>query len=82
MIGLGREMKFRLSMQLPGMWHRVFLNNYPSLEQHFNWSPLAYSEETECYFEQELEKEGWPIRAIPPELVMGTVLRFTRHLAF
>ncbi|MBC8504001.1 MAG: hypothetical protein ISR58_21590 [Anaerolineales bacterium] len=65
-------------------------NQYPipedlldtSLGQRFNWAPLAHNNETEEYFENELEKEGWPARAIPPELVMGTVLRLTRHLAF
>ena len=65
-------------------------NQYPIPEnlldtspgQRFNWVPLAYSDETVDYFEQELDKEGWPARAIPPEFVMGTVLRLTRHLAF
>jgi SOS-response transcriptional repressor LexA len=65
-------------------------NQYPIPEnlldtspgQRFNWSPLAFSSDTEDYFEQELEKEDWPARAIPPEFVMGTVLRLTRHLAF
>ena len=65
-------------------------NQYPipeklldtSLGQRFNWVPIAHSDETEEYFIQELEKEGWPVRAIPPDLVMGTVLRLTRHLAF
>ncbi len=65
-------------------------NQYPipeklldvSLGQRFNWTPLAYGKETEEYFLQEAEKEGIPMRAMPPELVMGTVLRLTRHLAF
>ena len=65
-------------------------NQYPipenlldtSLGQRFNWVPLAHNDETEEYFMQELEKEGWPVRAIPPDIVMGTVLRLTRHLAF
>ena len=53
-----------------------------SLGQRFNWAPLAYSPETEEYFLQEAEKEDMPLRAIPPEFVMGTVLRLTRHLAY
>ena len=65
-------------------------NQYPIPEdlldtspgQRFNWFPLAYGEETKDYFEQELDKEGWPARAIPPEYVMGTVLRLSRQLAF
>jgi SOS-response transcriptional repressor LexA len=64
-------------------------NDYPipedlldtSRDQRFNWSPLAFSESTKDIYWQELEKEGWPTSAIPPELVMGTVLRLTRHLA-
>lgn len=64
-------------------------NDYPipedlldtSREQLFNWSPLAFSEETKEYYWQELEKEGWPTSPMPPELVMGTVLRLIRHLA-
>lgn len=65
-------------------------NQYPIPEnlldtapgQRFNWTPLAFGQETEEYFLQETEKENMPMRAIPPELVMGTVLRLTRHLAF
>jgi len=65
-------------------------NQYPvpeklldtSLGQRFNWRPLAFGEETEEYFLQETEKEKMPLRPIPPELVLGTVLRLTRHLAF
>jgi SOS-response transcriptional repressor LexA len=65
-------------------------NQYPvpeklldtSLGQRLHWAPLAFGKETEEYFQQETEKEGMPLRAIPPELVMGTVLRLTRHLAF
>ncbi|MCB9112216.1 MAG: hypothetical protein H6634_13315 [Anaerolineales bacterium] len=65
-------------------------NQYPipeklldtSLGQRFNWTPWALSQETEKYFLQEAEKEKMPLRAIPPELVMGTILRLTRHLAF
>jgi len=65
-------------------------NQYPipeklldaSLGQRFNWAPLAFGEETEEYFLQEAEKENVPMRAIPPEFILGTVLRLTRHLAF
>ena len=34
------------------------------------------------YFEQEAEKENMPLRAIPPDYVMTTVLRLSRALAF
>jgi SOS-response transcriptional repressor LexA len=65
-------------------------NQYPipeklldtSLGQRFNWSPLAFSPDTEEYLLCEAEKENVPMRPIPPEFVMGTVLRLTRHLAF
>lgn len=65
-------------------------NQYPIPEklletsrgQRFNWRPLAFGANTEEYFLQEVEKENVPMRPIPPEFVMGTVLRLTRHLAF
>lgn len=65
-------------------------NEYPvpenlldaSLGQRFNWSPIAFNDETKDFYEREFDKEGWPARAIPPEFVMGTVLRLIRHLAF
>lgn len=65
-------------------------NQYPIPErlldtspgQRFNWVPLAFGKDTEDYFNQEAEKEKMPLRAIPPEYVMATVLRLTRHLAF
>ncbi|NOH04972.1 MAG: hypothetical protein HND47_24860 [Chloroflexi bacterium] len=50
--------------------------------QRFNWTPLAFGSETEEYFLREAEKEGMPLRALPPEFVLGTALRLTRHLAF
>jgi len=65
-------------------------NQYPipakllntSLGQRFNWTPLAFGKDTEDYFQQQAEKEKMPLRAIPPEFVVATVLRLTRHLAF
>jgi len=65
-------------------------NQYPipedlldtSLGQRFNWAPLAHSNKTEEYFVKKLEKEDWLDRALPPDLIMATVLRLTRHLAF
>lgn len=65
-------------------------NQYPipeklldtSLGQRFNWSPLAFGKDTEEYFTQQADKENVPLRAIPPEFILGTVLRLTRHLAF
>jgi SOS-response transcriptional repressor LexA len=50
--------------------------------QRFHWSPLAFGEGTEEYFNQEAEKEKMPLRAIPPDFVMATVLRLSRTLAF
>ena len=35
-----------------------------------------------AYFKQEAEKENIPLRAIPPEYVMATVLRLRRESAF
>jgi len=65
-------------------------NQYPIPEmlldtssgQRFHWKPIAFGKETEDYFNKEAEKEKVPLRAIPPEFVMATVLRLTRHLAF
>ena len=65
-------------------------NQYPipeklldtSLGQRYNWTPLAYNDDTVEYLEQKLDKEGWLARAMPPEFVLGTVLRLSRHLAF
>ena len=65
-------------------------NTYPVPEklldksrgQRFNWLPVAFSKETEEYLLREVEKEKMPMRAIPPEFVMGTVLRLSRNLAF
>jgi len=50
--------------------------------QRFHWSPLAFGSETEDVFEKEAEKEQMPLRAIPPDFVVATVLRLTRYLAF
>lgn len=50
--------------------------------QRLNWSPISFSNETEEYLLQEVDKENMPLRAIPPEYVMGIVLRLTRYLAF
>jgi SOS-response transcriptional repressor LexA len=49
--------------------------------QRFHWSPLAFGSETENFFEKEAQKEKMPLRAIPPEFVVGTVLRLSRNLA-
>ncbi len=64
-------------------------NQYPIPEklldtspgQRFHWSPLALGEKTKMYLLREAEKEHMPLRAIPPEFVMGTVLRLSRILA-
>lgn len=54
----------------------------PLLGQRLNWRPLAFGKETEEFFAQQAEKENVPLRAVPPELILGTVLRLTRHLAY
>lgn len=65
-------------------------NQYPIPEdlldatqgQRFQWAPVAFGESTEEYILHEAEKESVPMRPIPPEFVMATVLRLTRNLAF
>lgn len=68
----------------------VMANPYPitenlldkDLEQKLNWTPLAYDEETEDYFLELAQEEEVPAGPIPPELVVATVLRLSRALAF
>jgi repressor LexA len=68
----------------------VMANKYPrpealvdqDLGQKLNWMPLAYNEETEADLLKIAEKEGVPMEAIPPDLVLATVLRLSRALAF
>jgi SOS-response transcriptional repressor LexA len=65
------------------------LQNYPipedltkeELRQWIAWTPLAFSEETEAFFEQVCAEEEWPYILIPPELVIVTALRMSRHLS-
>ena len=65
-------------------------NQYPipedllnkDLQQRLNWTPLAYNEETADYFLNLAEEERMPMQAIPPELVIATMLRLSRRLAF
>jgi SOS-response transcriptional repressor LexA len=65
-------------------------NRYPIPEklldtspgQRFHWSPLAFGSDTKDFFAHEADKEKMPLRAIPPEFVLGTVLRLSRYLAF
>jgi hypothetical protein len=52
------------------------------LGKRYNWTPLAYDERTEDYFQKEAEKENVPLRPIPPDFVAATVLRLSRTLAF
>jgi SOS-response transcriptional repressor LexA len=52
-----------------------------SLGQRFNWTPLAFGKDSENYFLQEAKQEKMPLRAMPPEFAMGTVLRLSRNLA-
>ncbi len=50
--------------------------------QRFNWTPLAFTEETEEYFARVIDETGVPMRAAPQEVVMATVLSLNRKLAF
>ena len=52
------------------------------LGQKLNWTPLAYDEDTEEYFLDLAQEEDVPTGPIPPELVVATVLRLSRALAF
>ena len=68
----------------------VMANQYPrpealvdqELGQKLNWTPLAYNKETEADLLKIAEEESVPMAAIPPELVLATVLRLSRALAF
>jgi hypothetical protein len=52
------------------------------LGQKLNWTPLVYDEDTEEYFLKIAQEENVPAGPIPPELVIATVLRLSRALAF
>jgi hypothetical protein len=66
----------------------VMSNQYPipekildaSRNQRFHWVPIAYNELTEDYFLDETEKDRVPVRPIPPDFMIATVLRLTRDL--
>jgi len=68
----------------------VMANKYPrpealidqDLGQKLNWMPLAHNEETDTDFLKIAEEESVPMGAIPPNLVLATVLRLSRALAF
>ena len=65
-------------------------NQYPipedlldkSYGQRLQWAPISYGEETEEYLLAEAEKDRVPMRPIPPEYVLATVLRLSRFFAF
>jgi len=65
-------------------------NQYPIPEnlldtswgQRYNWTPLAYDDETVEYYLEEAEKEDVPMRPIPPDFNFATVLRLCRNLSF
>jgi SOS-response transcriptional repressor LexA len=65
-------------------------NQYPIPEglldkshgQRFKWAPIAYGEDTEKYLIAEADKDHVPMRPIPPDFVLVTVLRLSRNLAF
>ena len=52
------------------------------LGQQFHWAPLAYTEKNDEYFRKVAEETKTPLKAIPPEYVVATVLRLARNLAF
>ena len=68
----------------------VMANQYPipeeltdkQLGKKLNWAPLAYDEGTEEHLLRIIEDEDVPMAAIPPDLVLATVLRLSRTLAF
>jgi SOS-response transcriptional repressor LexA len=68
----------------------VVANPYPipenllnkDLGQKLNWTPLTYDEDSEEYFLDLTQEEDVPAGPIPPELVVATVLRLSRALAF
>jgi SOS-response transcriptional repressor LexA len=49
--------------------------------QRLNWAPIGYDQGNEKYLLAEAEKERVPLRPIPPEFSMATVLRLYRNLA-
>ena len=52
------------------------------LGQELNRVPLAFTQNNQTHFEKVAKQTGMPIRAIPPELVVVTVLRLNRNLTF
>jgi hypothetical protein len=52
------------------------------LGQKLNWAPLSHDKETEEYLLRIAEDDNVPMSAIPPKLVMATVLRLTRNFPF
>ena len=52
------------------------------LGQRLHWSPLGFTEDTEEYFSRVADETGVPLRAAPQEVIMATVLRLSRNLAF
>lgn len=52
------------------------------LGKKYNWVPLAHTDETEAYLMRLTEETDMPMGPIPPELVVATVLRLTRNIAF
>jgi SOS-response transcriptional repressor LexA len=79
---------FTLDKDMPSL---EVSNPYPRPEttinkeygQKLNWVPIGYDQEdTEEYYVEIGRKLGTPMFALPPELVVATVLRLTRNLAF
>jgi SOS-response transcriptional repressor LexA len=52
------------------------------LGKKLNWYPIAYSEVTEDYLQKQAKNSKTPMEPIPPDLVLATVLRLTRNLAW
>ena len=50
--------------------------------QKLQWAPLCYSDETQSYLEKTAADLGLNPQALDPELVVATVLRLSRNLAY
>jgi len=65
-------------------------NQYPiptdfidkELGKKYHWVPLSHNNDTENYLRQIADETDMPMGPIPLELVVATVLRLTRNLAF
>lgn len=55
----------------------------PELGKKFNWAPLAFdNDSTKTHFQDLAQELGMPQLAASPDIVVATVLRLSRNLAF